>query len=70
MKGHAMSKSPLMNALIIVFAVIGLLAVIALIEMTLMHGSMMGRMGMTGMMDNFPQIVAACQDMSAGLMRQ
>ncbi len=38
------NQSPGWNIVVIIFAVIGMLAVVAMIGMWLMHGSMMGRM--------------------------
>jgi hypothetical protein len=64
-----MSKSPVVNALIIVFAIIGLLAVLAVVGMGMMHGGMMGMMGMMSMMENPQQMMAACQNMMTAAAR-
>lgn len=48
--------SPVLKALLIIFAVIGVLAVMAAIGMAFMHNSMMGLMGSS-------EMFAACQGM-------
>jgi hypothetical protein len=50
--------SSVMKVLLIVFAIIGALAVLAFIGMAFMHGSMMGGMGMMG---SSSEMAAACQ---------
>lgn len=51
------NRSSIWKALLIFFAVIGVVAVLAFAGMALMHGSMMG------MMESFPDMAAACQSM-------
>ena len=54
--------SSIMNVLLIIFAIIGVLAVLVFIGMAFMHGSMMGMMGSSS------DMTAACQSlMSARL---
>lgn len=48
--------SPVLKALLIIFAIIGVLAVLAAIGMMFMHNSMMGMMGSN-------EMFAACQGM-------
>ena len=51
-------ESPLVKGLLIIFAVIGALAVLAVLGMASMHGGMMGSLG---------TIMPACQGMMAHL---
>jgi hypothetical protein len=51
--------SPVLKVLLIVFAVIGALAVLAFVGMAFMHGSMMGMMGSAS------EMAAACQSMTS-----
>lgn len=55
-----MADSPVLKVLLVIFAVIGVLAVILLVGMMFMHGSMMNMMG--------PGMAAACQSMMAKLL--
>lgn len=52
-------NSPVAKGLLVIFAVISVLAVLAFIGMFFMHGSMMG------MMESSPELAAACQSMMA-----
>ena len=54
-------ESPVVKGLLIVFAVIGVLTVLAFLGMAFMHG---GMMGLTG---SFGTMMSACQDMMARL---
>jgi hypothetical protein len=51
------TASPILTAILIIFAIIGALAVLAFIGMIFMHNSMMGMMGASS------EVTAACQSM-------
>lgn len=58
-KGETMTttSSPVLKVFLIVFAIIGLLAVLAFAGMAFMHGSM------ANMMEAYPEMAASCQRM-------
>jgi hypothetical protein len=68
-RGEIMTTgSSVLKVLLIIFAIIGVLAVLAFIGMAFMHGSMMGGGMMGRMMSASPEMAAACQNaMSARL---
>lgn len=55
-----MNKSSVLKVAVILFAIIGVLALLAVVGMGMMHG---GMMGMMSMMENPQQMMAACQSM-------
>ena len=53
-------ESPWIKGVLIAFAIIGMLAVLAILGVVIAHG------GMMGMMRSFGNMMAACQAMMAG----